>query len=269
MPRIAAIQMNSDDDVNKNLDLTRELIARASDGGALLAVLPECFALMAKDHGQRLECAEPADQPGPIERYMSELANEFQIWIMAAGMFIHGGDQGKVFNTTLLFNSLGACIRRYDKINLFDVRLPDGERYSESDYTESGNEVVAVDTPVGKCGLTVCYDVRFPSLYSELVSMGAIWFAVPSAFAYTTGKNHWEILLRARAIENFAYVVAPAQWGMHPSGRRTWGNSMIVDPWGEIVAHQIDDDGVLFAEIDLEQVKAVRSRFSKSEVQTG
>ena len=264
MPRIAAIQMNSGDDVNQNLDLTRGLIANARDGGALLAVLPECFALMAKDHTQRLECAEPADRPGPIERCLSELAAEFQIWIVAAGIFFHCGDQGKVRNTTLLFNSLGACIRRYDKLNLFDLKLPGGERYSESDYTESGNEVVAVDTPVGKSGLTVCYDVRFPRLYHDLVSMGAVWFAVPSAFAYTTGKDHWEILLRARAIENHAYVVAPAQWGEHSGGRRTWGNSMVVDPWGAVVAHQTEGDGVLFAEIDLEEVNSVRTRFSKS-----
>lgn len=269
MPRIAAIQINSGDDVERNLDETRELIAKAHRGGASLAVLPECFALMARNHYQRLECAEPESQPGPIEQYLSELAREFQMWIVAAGIFVRCADAEKVSNATLLLDGDGARIRRYDKINLFDVRLAGDERYSESSYTQPGSELVVADTPVGRSGLTVCYDVRFPSLYRELASMGAVWFAVPSAFAYTTGKGHWEVLLRARAIENHAYVVAPAQWGEHPGGRRTWGNSMIIDPWGTVVAHLAEDNGVLFADVDMERVNSVRMRFHCSDLKIG
>ncbi len=261
MSVVAAVQLNAGDDVQQNLDLTGELIIRAGAHGAALVVLPECFALMAKDHTQRLQHTESIAEPGPIQKFLSELALEFNIWILAAGVFVHGREAGMVRNSLLLYNDQGACVCRYDKINLFNVNLPDGESYSESRYTEPGTDIVVHESPVGPCGMSICYDIRFPQLYQELALRGATWFVVPSAFAYTTGKDHWEVLLRARAIENHAYVVAPAQWGVHPGDRRTFGNSMIVDPWGEVVARQVDNDGYLLAEIDSNKVNSIRARF--------
>ncbi len=264
MSCVAAIQMNSGDDVDQNLELTRQLVAKARAGGASLAALPECFALMASDDQQRLEYAEPRAKPGRIQKFISELSKELQIWILAAGVFVRSDVPQKVCNATFLYDDFGACRCRYDKIHLFNVNLPGGERYSESDYTEPGTKPAIEDTSVGSCGVTVCYDVRFPSLYQELASAGAQWFAIPSAFAHTTGKDHWEVLLRARAIENHAYIVAPAQWGLHPGNRRTYGHSMIIDPWGEIVDRQAEGNGVIFSEIDIERVDSVRERFCKS-----
>ena len=264
MSRIAAVQMNSGDDVQTNLELAGELIVEACARGASFVVLPECFALMAKDPSQRLDNAEPAFSRGPIQTFLSEVAAQQKIWIMAAGVFVSGEEAGMVRNATFVFDDRGGCVSRYDKYHLFNMNLSQGEHYSESSYTEPGRELVCHDTPVGRCGVSVCYDIRFPWMYSELALQGAAWFAVPSAFAYTTGKAHWEVLLRARAIENHAYVVAAAQWGTHPGGRRTFGNTMIVDPWGEIVAHQVDGNGVVFADIYLDEVRSVRSRFDKA-----
>lgn len=264
MSLVAAVQMNAGDDVQQNLDLTEELVTSARNFNASLVVLPECFALMAKDHEQRLQYTESTIAPGPIQTFLSELALNHCIWILAAGVFVQGKQPGMVRNTSLLYNDRGVCVCRYDKINLFNVNLPGGESYSESSYTEPGTDLVVHDTPVGQCGVSICYDIRFPLLYQKLASQGATWFAVPSAFAYTTGKDHWEVLLRARAIENHAYVVAPAQWGSHPGDRRTFGNSLIVDPWGEVVERQVEGNGVVVADIDFEKVESIRTRFQKA-----
>ena len=264
MPRVAAIQMNSSDDVEQNLRLTSELVKEAKKQSAVLAVLPECFAMMPKDHDQRLGCAEPADGEGPIVGFLSQLAIENQMWILAAGVFVKSELPEMVRNTSYLIDEQGRQAARYDKINLFDIVLSNGERYAESSYTTPGDQLVVHSTPAGVAGLTVCYDVRFPQLYRKLVSKGAIWFAVPSAFAYTTGRDHWEILLRARAIENHAYVVAPAQWGVHASGRRTYGNSMIVDPWGDSLVCDRDENGVLVTDISPDHVEEIRNRFGSA-----
>ena len=261
MPRVAAIQLNAGADINKNLNLTRDLVVQACEEGAVLAALPECFAFMAADDQQRLHFAEPESTPGLIQNFLSDLANELGIWILAAGVFVRSRQSNMVRNASFLFDDRGAGVCRYDKIHLFNVNLSNGERYSESRYTEAGTEIVIQDTPVGTCGLTNCYDVRFPSLYKQLAADGATWFAVPSAFAYTTGKDHWEVLLRARAIENQAYVVAPAQWGRHPGDRQTYGHSMIVDPWGQIVACQAEGNGVIYGEIEIDRVNSIRRRF--------
>ena len=264
MSRVAAIQMNSGDDVGRNLRLTEQLVAAAKRQHAELAVLPECFALMAKSHEQRLLNAEPECGSGVIGSFLSELASRHGIWILGAGVFTRCEDPAKVRNTSWLFDTHGKLVSRYDKINLFDILLSGGEGYSESSYTIAGNEPVATDTPAGRAGMTVCYDVRFPALYESLASQGAVWFAVPSAFAQTTGRDHWEILLRARAIENRAYVVAPAQWGEHASGRRTYGHTMIIDPWGEVLAHKGREDGVITADISEERVRSIRDRFQSA-----
>ena len=267
MEKVAAIQMNSSDDVNQNLELTRQLVCEASQRLASLAMLPECFALMARDQQQRLEIAESLKSPGKIQLFLSDLAREWKIWILAAGLFTVCEDRNLVRNTTLLFDSEGKRIARYDKMNLFDLSLGDDERYLESSYTEPGTETVIAETPIGVCGITTCYDLRFPNLYQKLVSLGALWFTIPSAFAFNTGKDHWEILLRARAIENHAYVVAPAQWGVHHGGRQTYGHTMVVDPWGKIMNQREEGDGLVIAEIDIGYAKQIRTRFSKNSVQ--
>ena len=263
MPCVAAIQMNSSDDLEQNLRLTEELVIEAKRQSAALVVLPECFALMARNHEQRLSSAEPGCGGGEIGKFLSALAMRHKLWILGAGIFTQCEDPFKVRNSSWLFDDQGNLIARYDKINLFDITLPNDERYSESSYTIAGSEIVAQDTPAGNAGITVCYDLRFPALYESLTAKGAIWFAVPSAFAHTTGSDHWEILLRARAIENHAYIVAPAQWGKHAGGRNTYGHTMIVDPWGEVVAQKARDNAVVMGEIDAERVGQIRSRFSK------
>lgn len=264
MPCVAAIQMNSGDDVEQNLRLTEELVTEAKQQSAVIAILPECFALMAQNHQQRLSAAESAFGGGAIWNFLSNLANQKKIWILAAGVFTQCENSNKVRNTSWLFDSRGEFITRYDKINLFDIVLSDKEHYSESSYTIAGNEVVAQDTPAGIAGLTVCYDLRFPAIYETLATNGATWFAIPSAFAYSTGRRHWEILLRARAIENHAYVVAPAQWGEHPGGRTTFGHTMIVDPWGEVLAKQTQENGVINADLNADRVREIRRMFSKA-----
>ncbi len=264
MEKVAAIQMNSSYDVNQNLELTRQLVCEASQQMVSLAVLPECFALMTSDRQQRLGNAESLDSPGKIQLFLSDLAREQRIWVLAAGLFTVCEDRDLVRNTTLLFDSGGKRVAKYDKMNLFDLSLSDDERYFESSYTEPGTDIVIAETPVGVCGITTCYDLRFPNLYQQLVSLGAHWFTIPSAFAYNTGKDHWEILLRARAIENHAYVVAPAQWGVHHGGRQTYGHTMIVNPWGKILTQREEGDGLVIAEIDIEYAEQVRTRFSKN-----
>ena len=262
MTTVAAIQMNANNDLRRNLDLATQLIEEAKSREAQLAILPECFAFMAGNAEERLSFAEPAEGGGPIQSHMSDLAKRTGMWILAAGIFFRSGDSSRITNTSLLFDDHGCVIARYDKINLFNIQLPNGESYAESSYTIAGSQAVALDTPVGKVGLTVCYDVRFPQFYAKLASLGATWFAVPSAFSYTTGRDHWEVLLRARAIENRAYVVAPAQWGYHPGGRRTYGHTMIVDPWGQYTVCENDEDSVLVEELSAERVRDIRNRFS-------
>lgn len=261
MPCVAAIQMNSGDDLEQNLRLTEDMVLDAKQRSATLVVLPECFALMARNHEQRLSIAEPDCGRGEIGKFLSALAKREQLWILGAGIFTQCDDSRKVRNSSWLFDSQGKLVARYDKINLFDIKLPNDECYSESSYTIAGNDIVALDTPVGMAGITVCYDLRFPALYESLRNMGAIWYAVPSAFAHTTGRDHWEILLRARAIENHAYIVAPAQWGQHAGGRNTYGHTMIIDPWGEVVAQKARENAVVIGEINAQRVRQIRSRF--------
>ena len=261
MPRVAAIQMQSNDDVEHNLKLTEELIGEARRQDAVLAVLPECFALMASSHEQRLKLAQPGDGGGEIGTFLSGLAARLGIWIIGAGIFTQCEDPNRVRNTTWVFDDQGRRTASYDKIKLFDIVISEHERYAESGFTEPGDNLVIQDTPAGMAGLTVCYDVRFPELYRSLRAKGAIWYAVPSAFAYTTGREHWEILLRARAIENHAYVVAPAQWGTHAGGRRTFGHTMIVEPWGGIIAQQAEDNAVVIGAVDPQRVVDIRNRF--------
>jgi len=263
MPKIAAIQMTSVGSVERNLAAAHTLLERARGAGATLAVLPENFAIMGRTEEGKLAVSEPLGE-GPIQAFLSRCAGELGMWIIGGTVPIRADERSnKVAAASLVFDDQGRYVARYDKIHLFDVDLPDREeRYRESATIVPGNNVVVVPTPLGHVGLSVCYDVRFPELFRLLQAQGAELLCVPAAFTAATGRAHWEVLLRARAIENLCYVIAPAQSGLHESGRETWGDSMIVDPWGHVLDRVSDTGaGVAVAEIDRSFQKQVRDRF--------
>ncbi len=258
MSRIAAIQMTSGTEVAANLASAGRLLAAAAGAGARLAVLPENFALMARNDAERLGAAED-DGRGPIQDFLAEAARRHGLWLVGGTLPIKAATAHKVRAACLLFDDKGERVARYDKIHLFDVQLPNGEQYRESAVFEHGTDVVVADTPFGKLGLAVCYDLRFPELFRAMVDRGAECFAVPSAFTAVTGRAHWEILVRARAVENFAYVIAAAQGGRHASGRETHGHTMVVNPWGEIAAQQDSGEGIAVADCDRTRQADIRT----------
>jgi predicted amidohydrolase len=261
-PIVAAIQMTSLADVGKNLDTARRLLRDARDRGACLAVLPENFSFMGRNEAERRAVVE-RDGDGPAQSAVAAMARELRMWIVAGTQPIAVPGDPRPANVCMVYDDQGGRAARYDKIHLFDVDLPGGrEGYRESTNAVPGSKPVLVDPPAGRLGLTVCYDLRFPELFRRLVSEGAEIFSVPSAFTAPTGRAHWETLLRARAIENQAYVIAPAQGGTHASGRRTYGHTMIVDPWGVVLGMQPEGEGVVLAEIDLEHSRQLRRRFA-------
>jgi len=246
--RAACVQLRATEDVAANIRDASALIRDAHGQGATFIATPENTALMAPDAGAKLEnsFAEEDDPALPVFR---ALAAELGVWLSIGSLAIKVSDT-KTANRSFLIAPDGAIAARYDKIHLYDVDLPSGERYRESRTVAGGHEAVIVDLPFGRIGLTVCYDVRFPQLYRALAQAGAFLFTIPAAFTATTGAAHWHILLRARAIENGAFVVAAAQGGMHPGGRATFGHSLIVSPWGEILAEAGTEPGVIIADID-------------------
>lgn len=262
--RIAAAQMNSSDAPGSNLELAARLIESAARQAASLVVLPENFSVMPASEKDRQAFAEPAGD-GRVQQFLGEQAREHGLWVIGGTAPIRAQDGARIKAACLVFDDTGRAVARYDKMHLFDVEVGEGESYRESDAFEPGgtddDNVVCVDTPVGRVGLSVCYDLRFPELYRRLVDLGAQILSVPSAFTATTGQAHWEPLLRARAIENQCYVVAPGQWGDHPSGRRTHGHTLIVDPWGRIQARLEAGDDVVVADVDLERLADIRRRF--------
>jgi predicted amidohydrolase len=259
--RVAAVQMNSGNDPAVNLATAARLLQSAAAQGARLAVLPENFSLMARHDAERRAHAE-ADGVGPVQEFLAATAASLRIWIVAGSVPIKRGDGERNAQSCLVYDDSGKRVARYDKIHLFDVDLPDrAESYRESSTMAPGDEVVALDTPVGRLGLSICYDVRFPELYRRLQAAGAQWLVVPAAFTAASGEAHWEVLLRARAIENLCYVVASAQCGMHPSGRQTWGHSMIIDHWGRILAQLPEGAGVITANVDLAAQAEARRKF--------
>jgi deaminated glutathione amidase len=263
MTRAAVIQMTSAADVAVNLQSVRHLLRRAREAGASLAVLPENFALMGLQESDKLTAAESPGE-GPIQDCLSACARELELWIVGGTLPLRVPDEpGKVAAASLVFDARGECVGRYDKIHLFDVDLPQREeRYRESATIARGKSPVVLPTPLGQLGLTVCYDVRFPELFRDLQARGAQLFSVPAAFTVPTGQAHWELLLRARAVENLCYVLAPAQSGRHQSGRETWGRSMIINPWGEVLACvATEGPGLAVAEIDLMHQEQLRLRF--------
>ena len=262
MTYVAAIQMVSTDTVSKNLELAERLIEEAVSKKAKLITLPENFPLMGKRDEDRLAITESYND-GPLQLFLSEQSKRYKIWLLGGTIPLKSNNPEKVFATNLLFNPDGDCIARYDKIHLFDVILDgrDEESYRESKTFESGNDVVVVKTEIGNIGLSVCYDLRFPEMYRKMHQKNVQIITAPSAFTATTGKAHWETLLRTRAIENLCYLIASNQGGVHANGRKTWGHSMIVDPWGEILAEVTEKTGVAIAKIDINKQINLRKRF--------
>jgi len=256
--RVAAIQMVSAPELAANLAAADRLMAAAAAAGARLAALPENFYLIGRDERDKVALREP-DGAGPIQQFLSQAAKKHAIWIVGGTAPISCDDETRISSACLVFDDSGKRVARYDKMHLFRFEGAQ-ERYDESRTLRAGTTAVALGSPFGRLALSICYDVRFPELYRGLGEFDLMF--VPSAFTVPTGAAHWETLLRARAIENKAYVVAPAQGGTHASGRRTWGHSMIVDPWGEILASRAEGEGVLLAEIDLERVQEIRRRFN-------
>ncbi len=261
MGTVAAIQMTSGHVVADNLAAAGKLLREAKELGAELACLPENFSFIGLRDADKLQVAE-ADGEGPVQEFLSDTARALKLWILGGTTVIKGDSAKRVSNTSLLIDADGKRVARYDKIHLFDVSIPGrNEQYLESTHVTPGREVIVADTPVGRLGLSVCYDMRFPELYRELVSRGAEWLAMPAAFTVPTGRAHWETLLRARAIENLCYVVAPAQWGTHTSGRETYGDTLIVDYWGQVLTRLGKGTGVITAELDLVKQAETRARF--------
>jgi len=253
--RVAALQMVSTPEVMANLGSADRLIAAAAAAGARLVALPENFYLIGRHEADKVKVREP-EGVGPIQGFLAAAARRHRVWIVGGTAPISCADPGRIRSACLVFDDSGRRVARYDKMHLFRFEAGD-ERYDESRTLEAGESAVAVQSPFGRLALSVCYDVRFPELYRELGDFDAMF--VPSAFTVPTGAAHWETLLRARAIENQAYVIAPAQGGVHASGRRTYGHSMIVDPWGQVLAVRPEGEGVLLAEIDTERVQEVRA----------
>ncbi len=248
--RVAAIQMNSTADPDRNLELAARLLGDAARNDCSLAVLPENFALMPERGRDKSRHAEHPGE-GPIQDFLAETAAKHGMWIIGGSIPIESPEPERVYGASVVMDDRGHSRAMYRKIHLFDVDLPDGEEsYRESRSMCAGDDPIAVDTPAGRVGLTICYDVRFPELYRALVDDGATVFTVPAAFTAVTGAAHWHILLRARAIENLAYVIAPGQFGTHPDNRETYGHSLIVDPWGRILAEQPSGNCAVIADID-------------------
>ena len=253
--RIAAVQMVSGPQVGPNLETAARLVARAAADGAQLVALPEYFPLIGADDADRVAARED-EGGGPIQRFLADLARQHAIWLVGGSIPLRADDPAKLRNASLVFDPAGRCVARYDKIHLFGF-TKGAESYDESLTIEAGETPVAFEAPCGRVGLAICYDLRFPELFRALGEMSLI--VVPAAFTETTGRAHWEMLLRARAVENQCYVLASAQGGTHPNGRVTHGNSMIVDPWGEILGRHDRGEGVVVAELAPARIAEVRA----------
>jgi len=256
--KIAALQMVSTPDVDRNVKAASRLIAQAAGGGARLVVLPEYFCLMGRRDDDKLRVAEAAGN-GPIQQALAGAARQHGLWVVGGTVPLRGSDESHALNSCGVYAPDGSLAARYDKIHLF--AFDNGrERYDEGRTLDAGSSPVAVQAGPLRVGLSICYDLRFPELYRALMDPPCDLLCVPAAFTYTTGQAHWELLLRARAVENQCYVIAAAQGGTHENGRRTWGHSLIVDPWGEVVAVQAEGEGVVFAELDPLRIAQVRTQ---------
>ena len=253
--RVAAIQMISTTRVEENLNTAAALIAEAVADGAELVALPEYFPIMGRRDGDKIAARE-VDGSGPIQDFLAETASKHGIWVIGGSMPLVASVEDKVLNTCLAFNPQGVRVARYDKIHLFGFQKGE-ERYNESATIEPGRQPVTFDAPFGRVGLSICYDLRFPELFRALGEIDLL--VLPAAFTEVTGRAHWEILLRARAIENQCYVLAIGQGGVHENRRETHGNSMLIDPWGDIVARRDKGAGVVVGELDHARIAEVRT----------
>jgi nitrilase len=261
--KVAAIQMVSTGTVSDNLQQAQGLLEQAAAEGAELTVLPEYFCLIGQHDADKLAIQEPFGE-GPIQRFLADTARRLGLWIVGGTLPLTATEPGRVFNSVLAYDPQGACVARYDKIHLF--RFDNGrESYDESRVLQRGSLPTRLSLPsrdghTWQVGLSVCYDLRFPELYRGYAQDGVDLILVPSAFTHTTGQAHWEVLLRARAIENLAFVAAAAQGGTHPNGRRTWGQSLLIDPWGQVLAQQAQEPGVVCAELDAARITQCRAQ---------
>jgi predicted amidohydrolase len=257
---VSVVQLNSQDELSENLSKVRHWVARAAAEGAQLVALPENLAFMGEEAKKR-ELAERLDGafPGPILSALVDSAVKHGVWVLGGGIPERSPDFARPFNTSILIDRRGTIAATYRKVHLFDVSLADGTSLRESAATSPGTDAVTCEVDGVRLGLSICYDLRFPELYRRLIDQGARIFTVPSAFTLTTGKDHWHALLRARAIENQAYLLAPAQHGKHPRGRATFGKSLIVDPWGEVIAQCSEGEGVATARLDFAYQDRVRT----------
>jgi len=262
MSKCAAIQMASSPNISSNLIETERLIAEAVEAGAKLVALPENFALMGQTEFDKIVQKEQ-DGSGPIQNFLATTAKKYAVWIIAGTMPIADtSDENKVLAACLIYNELGERVARYDKIHLFDVHVPGTEEvYRESDSITKGSVPLVIDSPFGKLGIAVCYDLRFPELFRSMQEQGMEVLIIPSAFTEKTGAAHWELLLRARAVENLCYVIAPNQGGFHVNGRQTYGHSMIIDPWGTVLDCKKTNAGFVVAKIDLMRLHKTRESF--------
>lgn len=257
--RIALAQMQSGVDPRVNAALLVDAIREAAQGGAVMVFTPEMSGLLDRDRS-RADASITSEKDDMVLSTVRQAAAEFGIWVSLGSIALKGGSKGRRLNRSILIDAEGDIRARYDKIHLFDVDLSNGESWRESAAYAPGSQAIVVNTPIGCLGLTVCYDLRFPALYNALSAAGASIFSIPAAFTVPTGRAHWHILLRARAIENAAWVVAAAQSGIHEDGRATYGHSLVVDPWGEVVLDMGDAIGVGFAEIDPVRTEKARSQ---------
>ncbi|MEE9411960.1 MAG: carbon-nitrogen hydrolase family protein [Methylococcales bacterium] len=261
MTKCAVIQMASGARVESNLTEAERLIKDAVRDGAKLVVLPENFALMGLNEHDKLSHME-TEGKGPIQNFLRHISRRYGVWIVAGTIPMESALVNKIRASTLVFNHHGERVGRYDKIHLFDVDVPDSdEQYRESDTIDSGDDLLIIDSPIGRLGVAVCYDLRFPEMFRMMLDAGMEVLALSSAFTAATGSAHWEILNRARAIENLCYVVSSNQGGIHENGRKTYGHSMIVDPWGKVLNMLGSGSGVVSADIDLAQLRSVRRSF--------
>ena len=261
MSSVASIQLSSGPNVQANLLEVSKYLEEISKTQSKLVVLPENFALMPENDLSFLDNAEVIGS-GPIQEFISENAKKYKIWIIAGTIPIKTNVSKKVTSTTLVYNEAGEVVSRYDKIHLFDVELPNSnESYNESEVFQPGKDLKVIETPVGIVGLAICYDLRFPELFRLLHASKVEIIVLPAAFTEQTGKVHWETLVRARAIENLCYMVTSCQDGYHISGRQTHGNSMIVNPWGQIMSRITSGSGFIGCEINHKQLKSIREKF--------
>jgi predicted amidohydrolase len=261
MSKFAAIQMCASSNIDENLSTAQVLIHEAYEKGAEFIALPEGFSLYGVDREKKIAHAERIGD-GKVQNFLANMAQKYKVWLLGGTVLIKEHNQ-QYYISSLLYNSAGECIARYNKINLFKANL-NHMRYAETDIASPGSDYVVVATPFGRVGFSVCFDLRFPALFQKLYQLGAEIIAVPSAFTYITGAAHWEVLLRARALDTFCYIVAPAQFGKHDNGYKTYGHSMIINPWGEIMERlTLPQNGIVIQNLDMREVYRCRNKIIK------